>query len=216
MKLVYTFRDRADAGDRLAKLLTKYHGSKCTLYALPRGGVPVGFQISQMLGIPLEILIVKKIGTPGQEELALGAVTEGDPPTVYYNSPILADLGISDESMRFLLEAKIEEINGLVEFYRNGERLTYDPGTIPIIVDDGIATGATMKAAIKYFKNHGAGEVVVAVPVMTREMEEELVSEGCTAFSAQTVKYMTSVGEFYRDFSEVEYSETKFMLEKAN
>lgn len=210
-----SFRNRKEAGILLADHLKGYANEKSTLYALPRGGVPVAYEISVRLGIPLDVLVVKKIGAPGQEELALGAVTEGDPPLVYWNHEVIDSLGFSVTHMKPYLEAKKSELGEIVQIYRGAEGFNPDMSRTSIIVDDGIATGATVEAAIQYFRTRGAKKVVVAAPVSSWDVAKKLSREADDFISIVKPRFMSSVGEFYDDFRELDHAEAKKMLEDA-
>lgn len=209
------FSDRKEAGQRLADLLKEFRGKKCVLYALPRGGLPVAYEIAVELSIPLDILIVKKIGAPFQEELALGAVTEGIPPSYYYNSDLIGRIGYSESDLDGIARKKREEIAELRSFYRGETELALDPDSTAIIVDDGIATGATVKAAVGFFHEHGYRKVAVAVPVAHEEVLKEIWNVADETYCVDPVPYMYAVGEFYRDFREISHKEAKDILLKA-
>lgn len=209
------FRDRLDAGRQLASKLEGYASEKCIVYALPRGGVPVGFEVSTTLRKPLEVIIVKKIGAPNQEELAVGAVTEGTPPTFYYNESLMRYLGISEQDVSEITQRKLKEIRDIRQMYRGSEEILIDPHSVAIIVDDGIATGATMKAAIDFLKKIGQSRIVVAIPVGEQsviEKIEEIVDEVVCVNSVET---MYAVGQFYSDFSEVKHDTVLQLLKRA-
>lgn len=210
-----TFKDRKEAGVLLAERLKEFTSEKCTLYALPRGGVPVAFEVSLKLLMPLDVLIVKKIGSPGQEELALGAITEGDPPLVYWNLEVLSSLGLNASHMESYVESKKDEVRRISQIYRGKEEFALDFTRTAIIVDDGIATGATVKAAIRYFRAHNAEKVVVAVPVAAWDVAREISREADAFISVIEPRYMGSVGEFYDDFRELDHVEIRRMVLEA-
>ncbi len=212
---VLMFSNRKEAGIRLAELLAEYKGKKCVLYALPRGGLPVAYQVSQELSVPLDVLIVKKIGAPYQEELALGAVTEGNPPAFYYNHDLLAQTGYSEQSLEPIARKKRGEIEELKGYYREEGDIKLDPEVTAIIVDDGIATGATVKAAVKFFRERGFKKVVVAVPVAHEAVLREIWKIADETYCVDPVPYMYAVGEFYRDFGEISHDEAREILINA-
>lgn len=209
------FSDRKEAGVRLAELLVKYRGKKCVIYALPRGGVPVAYEIAVRLSLPLDILIVKKIGVPFQEELALGAVTEGIPPSYYYNRDIIDGMRYTEKKVDSTARKKREEIAELKAFYRRDSEMILDPETIPIIVDDGVATGATVKAAVTFFRERGFRKIVVAVPVAHEPVLKEIWKIADETYCVDPVPYMYAVGEFYRDFREISHEEARDILLRA-
>ncbi|AKA47966.1 hypothetical protein IX51_01410 [uncultured archaeon] len=206
------FMDRKEAGERLSEILKGFRGKKCVVYALPRGGLPVAFEVSRNLSLPLDVLIVKKIGAPYQEELALGAVTEGDPPIFYYNKDLMFRIGYSEKEIQPLARKKVEEIGRLREYYREGEAMKIDPGSIAIIVDDGVATGATVKAAVNFFRENGYSKIVVAVPVAHETVLREIKKMADEVYCVDAVPYMSAVGEFYRDFREISHEQAREML----
>lgn len=209
------FRDRVDAGMKLAEILLEFKGKNCVVYALPRGGLPVAYQVARRLSLPLDILLVKKVGAPYQEELALGAVTEGDPPSIYFNRDLMFQIGYTEEGIQPLVKRKTEEIDRLKGFYREGDNIRLDPEIIPIIVDDGVATGATVKAAVKFFKEHGYRNVIVAVPVAHDAVLREIKSMADDIYCVDPVPYMYAVGEFYSDFSEISHEQAREILLNA-
>lgn len=199
------FENRADAGRRLGERLKSYGGRKSVVYGLPRGGVPVACQVSRMMGAILEVLIVKKIGVPGQEELALGAMTEGDPPAFYFNEELLRHLGLSVGQLAGIIDRKTAEIEDMRSLYRQGKPPPVYPDRVSIIVDDGLATGATMRAAIAFLKNHGVKKIVAAIPVGQADILSEISDLGVDVVCVEPVQFMSAVGEFYSDFSQVEH-----------
>lgn len=206
------FKDRTEAGKKLAETLRKFEKDSSRIFALPRGGLPVAHEVSRELDIPLDILIVKKIGAPYQEELALGAVTEGTPPVFYFNTELMMQTGWREKDLGPLIDRKLREIEELKQFYRKGENLKVNPDITAIIVDDGIATGATVKAAVKFFKNAGCRRVVVAVPVAHNSVLKEIRDMADEVYCSEPVDYMHAVGEFYRDFREVTHEYARDLL----
>lgn len=206
------FKDRVEAGKKLAELLRTFMGSACRIYALPRGGLPVAHEVSKTLDIPLDILIVKKLGAPYQEELALGAVTEGDPPSFYFNRSLMSQAGWGENELQPLITKKLKEIGELKVFYRHGENILIDPDITAIIVDDGMATGATVKAAVNFFRDRGYLRVIVAVPVAHNRVIKEVEEIADSVICVEPVEYMYAVGEFYRDFSEISHEYARDLL----
>ncbi len=209
------FRNRLDAGGQLAMLLKEYAGKPCVIYALPRGGVPVAYPVSSYLAVPLDVLVVKKVGAPGQEELAMAAVTEGEPPAVHYNAEVLHYLDLGQSETAFMVERKSNEARENAKYYRNDKTIQVYPEKTAIIIDDGVATGASVKAAVEFFRSRGCREIVVAVPVGADETLSELEDAGVRVIAVQRVKFMSSVGEFYEDFAQTEREEAKLLLERA-
>lgn len=209
------FKDRVDAGRQLAEKLAKYAAQKCIIYALPRGGVPVGYEVCLALKKPLETIIVKKLGVPGQEELALGAVTEGEPPTFYYNKSLMNYMDFRDSEIAEIAREKLEEIRQIQSLYRGTEEMYTDKGAVAILVDDGIATGATMKAAINFLKKVEQKRIVVAVPVGEKHILDEIRKMVDDVICVDLVGTMYAVGEFYSDFSETKHETVVELLTRA-
>ena len=138
------FKDRKDAGKKLLALMKDYEKIECIVYGLPRGGVPVAYEIAVGLNKPLEVLIVKKLGLPGEEELALGAIAEGEKPSLYLNSNLMLNYGYSEKDMRPYIETKLKDISRLQQIFRKNEKMMVNTNGTAILVDDGISTGATV------------------------------------------------------------------------
>ena len=209
------FVDRRDAGRQLAGLLKKYQGQEGVLVlALPRGGVVVGFEIAAQLKADLDVLIVRKIGFPWQPELAAGAVSETG--TVVMNREILSSSsGAMDAYIEQETAQQKEEIVRRVALYRKGAAIKALKDRTVILVDDGVATGATMKAAIEALKKEGIRKLVVAVPVAPPLTAEELRGMADEFLCIGTPPDFMSVGSHYFDFTQVTDEEVVQMLEKA-
>ncbi len=207
------YKDRAEAGILLAKKLEHYKDNKdVTALALPRGGIVPGFEISQRLHVPLDVLIVRKIGFPTQPEFAIGAMAET-------GALILDRAIISAYVPESYLNAEIarqkEEIDRRIALYRGGKKLGGLEGRIIILVDDGVATGSTMKAGIMALKEQRINKLVIALPVAPYDTAQEL--EGmCDEFIClDAPEYMGSVGSYYMDFCQVSDDEVMEFLRKA-
>ncbi len=205
------FRDRVDAGRRLAALLAKYQDQNAVVYALPRGGVPVAKVIAAALNCPLDLIIIRKIGHPGNPEYALGAVTEDG--LLVVNEEDLArvdQVWFEAEMQRQIQEAKRRR--GL---YLQGKKPITAEGKIAILVDDGIATGSTMLAAVKQVKKQNPGKTVVAVAVSPKETAEIFAGE-VDEFVAVTIPdiFWGAIGYYYDDFSQVSDAEVMDLLKK--
>ncbi len=208
------YKDRKDAGQKLSLLLQRYRGENVIVYGLTRGGVPVAYEVAKYLNAPLEAFIVKKLGAPYQEELALGAITEGKEPGVYYNKEILSHMHLHESDLKSSIQMKMADIEELQKKIRPDTKLHLFPKAIAIIVDDGIATGSTMKAALKFFKKLGQFRITVAVPVGQRSVLEELGELADEVVCAEPVLYLEAVGEFYKDFTQVESKTVLALLEQ--
>lgn len=210
----FVFRDRRDAGRRLAHALSRYKGAKDTIIlALPRGGVVVGYEISLALHLPLDVLVTRKLGTPGNPELAMGALTE----TGYrhLNTDVIQSFGVSPEELEEEVRRQQQEIDRRIARYRGGRALPPLSGWTVILVDDGIATGATFYASLAALRALGAGRLVAAVPVAPTHVPDELRSKVEEAVILGTPQLFFGIGQFYEDFAQVGDEEVVALLEKA-
>lgn len=206
------FKDRTDAGIQLSEKLAAFRTEKCIVYGLPRGGIPVAYEIAQKLRKPLEALIVKKIGMPGQEELALGAVAEGDPPAFYFNMDLMYQMHVEREYLQPLIDRKLNDIKEMQYLYRGSGALLLNKDSVAIVVDDGVATGATLKAAVNLLRSIGQKKIVVAVPAGQKNVLDEIRKMTDDLICLNTVRTLYAVGEFYEDFSQVEHDTVIQML----
>ncbi|MBI4921262.1 MAG: phosphoribosyltransferase [Devosia nanyangense] len=197
------FADRRDAGHRLADALHSYKQQRPVILALPRGGVPVAAEVAKALGAPLDLLIVRKIGAPSFPELAMGAVVDGEAPIVVRNDAVIAAEGVTEAEF---LAAEQRE---LAEIRRRRERYVGDRPHPPIadrtaiIIDDGIATGATVRAAIRALRQAHPKRIVVAVPVAAADTLAELRREADEVICLEAPEAMGAIGYHYRDFAQV-------------
>ena len=198
------FKNRIDAGKKLSSNLLEFRGQNVIIYGLTRGGVPVAYEVAKSLDAPLEAFIVKKIGAPYQEELALGAITEGKDPVIYFNRELLVHLQILETDLQEIIRKRKEQIAELGMFLRAGGEILTDTSATAIIVDDGVATGSTIKAAVQYFRKIGQKRIVIAVPVCQLSVIYELKKVADEVVCTNPVSYMEAVGEFYEDFRQVE------------
>ncbi len=205
------YRDRKEAGQRLAEKLSHYRDkADVIVLGLPRGGVTVAHEIARALRCPLDILIVRKIGFPGNRELAVGAVSETG--TVVLNEEIVSGYGVSREYLDGEAARQKEEIARRIALYRGGTGVPPLAGKTVILVDDGIATGATVKAAISTLKQEKLAKLVVAMPVASQEAEREITPTVDEWVCLQTPAWFGAVGQFYADFTQVEDEEVVAML----
>jgi putative phosphoribosyl transferase len=209
------FRDRADAGLRLAALLAAYAGRPNTLVlALPRGGVPVAFEVAQALDVPLDVFLVRKLGVPGHEELAMGAIASGG--TCVLNQEIVEALHIPARVIDAIALEEQRELERREQMYR-GQRAPLDPsGRTAILVDDGLATGATMRAATAALRAHNPARIVVAVPTAAPATCDELLEEVDEIICAITPEPFYAVGVWYEDFSQTTDDEVRALLDAAD
>lgn len=209
------FRDRREAGKRLAKQLEHLKGADPLVLALPRGGVPVGAEIARRLGAPLDVVVARKIGAPGQPELAVGAVAqigEGGTPATVLNREVLRVLGIAEDMVARLREVQLREVIQRAARFRAGLPPLAVAGRTVILVDDGIATGATVEAAIAALRPLGPGRIVVAVPVAPRDTLERLRGEADAVVCLSEPSDFLAIGAFYADFDQVEDAEVVRLL----
>ena len=208
------FADRRDAGRQLAKALAHYAGEKGLLVlALPRGGVPVGYEVAKALGADLDILLVRKLGTPGQPELAMGAIASGGIEVI--NPRIVQALGISERQIQEVAREEYAELQRREAAYRGDRPFPEIAGRTVILVDDGLATGASMKAAIQALKTLEPGKIVVAVPVAPPDTLSSLESEVDEVVALMAPPAFAAVGQWYIDFGQTSDSEVRELLQKA-
>lgn len=206
------FRDRRDAGIQLARRLLHYKDMEDVLVlALPRGGVVTGFEIAQSLNVPLDVLIVRKIGAPFQPELAVGALSETG--TVILNQDVLTSYDIPKSYIDNEISRQKEEISRRIILYRMGKGLRDLEGKIIILVDDGVATGATIKAAIATLKKEKLKKLVVALPVAPPETAHEIKGMVDEFLCIETPVYFMAVGNYYLDFFQVSDAEVVKILQ---
>jgi putative phosphoribosyl transferase len=208
------FKNRMDAGARLAQRLGAYAGRPDVLVlALPRGGVPVGFAVAQALDVQLDILLVRKLGVPGNEELAMGAIASGG---VYVlQADVLKQLDIPMEIVEATAQRKLEELAQREKLYRASHPAAQLEGRVVIIVDDGLATGSTMLVAIKAAREAKAARIIVAVPVAASEGIRQIESQVDETIFLMTPEPFYAVGLWYVDFGQSSDDEVVELLDKA-
>jgi predicted phosphoribosyltransferase len=208
------FHNRSDAGIRLAERLNQYGGrDDVVVLALPRGGVATGYEIARALNLRLDVLIVRKIGFPGQPELALGAISETG--SVVLNRSIVSSGGLSKEFIPTEIERQKKEIALRISLYRSGKGLSNLEGKTVILVDDGVATGATIKAAIETLKQEKLAKLIVALPVGPPETVEELKPMVDEFVCLDTPLPFIAVGNHYHNFAQVSDEEVVDLLKRA-
>jgi putative phosphoribosyl transferase len=209
------FTDRYDAGRRLVARLLRYKDASPVVLALPRGGVPVGYEVARALGAPLDIVVVRKLGAPGQPELGIGAVVDGDHPETVFNEEITRLLGVSRSYLAREIEHQLAEIDRRQRVYRGGHPPVPVAGRTAIVVDDGLATGGSMRAALRGIRRAGARRLILAVPVAPPETIEALAPEVDEIVCLSAPAYFASVGDFYDDFAQTTDDEVVRLLESA-
>jgi putative phosphoribosyl transferase len=206
--------DRTEAGRLLGQALQHYAGRRDTLVlALPRGGVPVAFEIVNAIHAPLDLMLVRKLGTPGQEELAMGAIAPGG--VRLLNAEIVAQLGIPDAAIEEVTAREQTELERRQRAYRGDRPEPEVRGRCVILVDDGLATGATMRTAIKALRERQPKRIVVAVPVAPKETIATLRGEADEVICLATPAPFWAIGGWYQDFPQTSDAEVKSLLALA-
>jgi putative phosphoribosyl transferase len=210
----YLFQDRADAGRQLAEKLSNYAGrDDVIVLALPRGGVPVGFEVAQRLRVPLDVFVVRKLGVPGHEELAMGAIASGGVRVL--NEDVLYVLPDAQSIVEMVTAIEREELKRREHNYRAERPAAEVRGRMVILVDDGLATGATMRAASAALRQQGAAKIIVAVPVGAPSTCREISSEVDDTVCLYTPGSFMGVGQYYEDFSQTSDEEVRELLAQA-
>src|SRR5947209_9110131 len=208
------YRDRAEAGRRLAAQLTDYaNRSDVLVLALPRGGVPVAYEVAKALRAPLDIFLVRKLGVPGHEELALGAIATGGVRVL--NEEVMRHLDISPETIDALAMTEQRELQRRERSYRGKRSPPEVNGRTVILIDDGLATGSTMRAAVAALRRQGPARIIVAVPVGAPETCAEFQDETDETVCAQTPEPFYAVGIWFEDFAQTTDEEVRDLLERA-
>ena len=210
------FKDRTDAGQFLAEKLTEYaNRSDVVVLALPRGGVPVAYEVANRLNAPLDVFVVRKLGVPGHEELAMGAIASGGVRVL--NPDVLSYVRIHEAIIDQVTEFETSELQRRERLYRGTRPPLEVKGRTVIIVDDGLATGSTMRAAVKALRQKHPRKIIVAVPVGARETCDSFENEVDTmAVCAITPEPFQAVGLWYRDFSQTTDEEVRALLARAD
>ena len=203
------FRDRADAGRQLAERLMPLRPEIPVVLGLPRGGVPVAYEVARALRAQLDVIVVRKLGVPGQPELAMGALGEGG--VVVVNELVVVDANVSDAAFRQVQETEQRELEGRA---KNHSRTPLN-GRTAVVVDDGIATGSTARAACQVVRASGAHRVVLAAPVASPDSVNALKDVADEVVCVATPAHFTAVGQWYDDFAAVTDEEVAALLEAA-
>ena len=207
------FSDRVEAGKRLTSAMRDFAGKNGIVLAIPRGGVVVGYEIAKALNLPLDVIIPRKIGAPANPELAIGAMTEDG--TIILDDNLITYLGVQRDYIKAESERQKHEIERRLKLYRQNEPYPSLKGLDVVIVDDGIATGSTMKAALASVKNRGASTVTVAVPVGPPSTIKELKKQAARVVCLYTPEYFQAIGQFYTDFNQTTDEEVIQLLKQS-
>ena len=197
------FRDRLDAGRQLARELAIYKHQRPVVLALPRGGVPVAAEVADVLHAPLDLILVRKIGVPFQPELAMGAVVDGDAPLVVRNEDIIRLSGIDESTFETVCNSELAEIERRRRHYMGNRPRIDVTGRFAIVVDDGVATGATTRAALRATRLRKPSKLILAVPVGPTETIVELTNEADEIVCLEQHDHFDAIGLYYSDFSQV-------------
>jgi len=207
------YRDRRHAGEILAEAVAELEPADPVVYALPRGGVPVGFEVAAALDCPLDVLVVRKVGVPFQPELAMGAIAEGG--IVIRNSDVIDHAFIEEDAFAAVVEEESRELTRRIGMYRGDLSAIPATGHIAIVVDDGLATGSTALAAVSVLERRGAVAVWLAVPVAPRETLSALQRATERVIVLQQPRQFGAVGVWYRDFTQTSDEEVRDLLAQS-
>lgn len=209
------YQDRRDGGRALADELSHYAGkTDVIVLGLPRGGVPVAYEVARALGTPLDVFVVRKLGVPGHEELAMGAIASGDVRVL--NEDVVRKLNVSDEVIDSIAEEERAELRRREQAYRGDRSLPDLQGRTVILVDDGLATGATMRAAVAGVRAHEPAEIIAAVPTAAAETCADLQDEVDVMVCTETPRPFFGVGAWYHNFSQTTDEHVRNLLQKAH
>ncbi|HZQ29368.1 MAG TPA: phosphoribosyltransferase [Acidimicrobiales bacterium] len=212
VRAVHTFADRVTAGRALGAALLDYQGPGTVVLGLPRGGVPVAAEVADALGAPLDVFVVRKLGVPGHEELAMGAIASGG--VVVLNEEVMASLGIDQATLEAVIDRERGELARRERAYRGDRPPLALAGRTVVLVDDGLATGASMRAAVEAVRRAGPDLVVAAVPVGAAATCVALSRVADRVVCLVTPEPFNAVGAFYADFSQTTEQEVRTVLDR--
>jgi len=207
------FRDRLEAGEKLAEVLSDYRGERVAVIAIPRGGVEVGYAVAERFDSPLDVTVPRKIGSPMDPELAVGAVAEDG--TIYVEEDVVRMLGVREDWIRVEAERELQEVRRRLELYRGGKPLPELREYVVLLVDDGIATGATIIATARFLRKLNPRRLVIAAPVAPPEVLPKLSREADDVRCVETPTPFFAIGQFYQDFSQLDDSKVIEYLSKV-
>ena len=208
------FQDRSEAGQRLAAKLAHHKGEPVTVYALPRGGVPVAEPIAATLHAPLDLVLVRKLGTPRQSELAMGAIADGGSPIVVRNDEVIEMAGVSEAEFAAACRRELAEIERRRRLYFGARPRPETKGRVAIVVDDGVATGATTRAALRAIRAREPRRLILATPVAPPDALEALRAEADETICLEVHPDFGAIGYYYRDFHQLDDDEVIAILNR--
>ena len=197
------FKDRSEAGRKLAAALAVYRGKQPAILALPRGGVPVASEVASALKAPLDLILVRKIGVPTQPELAMGAVVDGEEPIIVRNEDVIGLAGISESDFTAVCDSELAEIERRRKRYLGTRPRAEITGRTAIVIDDGVATGATIRAALQATRRRKPKRLVLAVPVAPTDTLAALRSNADDVVCLEDHEFFGAIGFYYRDFGQI-------------
>ena len=208
------FKNRSDAGRKLAKALASYKEQQPVILALPRGGVTVAVEVAAALNAPLDLILVRKIGVPFQPELAMGAVVDGGAPIIVRNEDVIRLAGIDESEFKAICDSELAEIDRRRQRYLGSRQRADISGHTAIVIDDGIATGATTRAALRATRMRNPKRLVLAVPVAPTSAVAELRSEADDVICLEDHEFFGAIGAYYADFNQVSDDEVIEVLKR--
>jgi putative phosphoribosyl transferase len=209
-----SFRDRSDAGRKLAKALASYKDQEPVILALPRGGVPVAAEVAAVLNAPLDLILVRKIGVPVQPELAMGAVVDGGAPIIVRNEDVIRLAGIDEAEFKAICDGELAEIERRRQRYLGSRERVDVSGRTAIVIDDGVATGATTRAALRATRMRNPKKLVLAVPVAPTDNLAALRSDADEVICLEDYEFFGAIGFYYADFNQVADEEVIELLRR--
>ena len=209
-----SFKDRSDAGRKLAAALASYKDQQPVILALPRGGVPVAAEVAAALKAPLDLILVRKIGVPFQPELAMGAVVDGGAPIIVRNEDVIRLAGIEEAEFKVICDSELAEIERRRQRYLGSRERVDVAGRTAIVIDDGVATGATTRAALRATRMRNPKKLILAVPVAPTESLAELRSDADEVICLEDYEFFGAIGVYYADFNQVADEEVIELLRR--
>jgi len=197
------FKNRSDAGRKLAARLVQYKDQQVVLLALPRGGVPVAAEVAAVLGAPIDLVLVRKIGVPSQPELAMGAIVDGDSPITVRNEDVIRLAGVDERTFRAVRDREFAELERRRRLYLGGRNRIGVKDRIAIVIDDGVATGATTRAALRAIRMRQPNKLILAVPVGPTDTIEAMREEADEVLCLEIYEEFNAIGTFYGDFRQI-------------